>query len=293
MSQGGGGAPAAGWRAMDTAALDRAYDNLGAVPAGAATLQRHADAGAALRRRHPGLLDLAYGPRPRNRIDLFRCGDAGAPLLAFVHGGYWRRNGKEMFAGMAVGPMAHGFDVALIGYTLAPEASLTAIAGEIRDAIRFLRTAGPTHGVGGGRLVLAGWSAGAHLSAVHLALPEIDACLCVSGIFDLEPCRLATMNEDLRLTEREAAALSPIRHPPGRVLPVTIAYGTGELPELQRQSRDYHAALAAAGTPATLLPLEGENHFSILDQLARPDGRLATALPALEQDRFWPIRPKA
>jgi acetyl esterase/lipase len=266
------------WRGMTRCELDRAYDNLAAVPDGATILQDYAVRSERLRRRQPDFLDLAYGPRPRNRIDLFRCGRDAAPLLAFIHGGYWQRNSKEMFACMAEGPLSNGFDVALIGYTLAPDATLSEIAAEICAAIRFLREYGVRYAVGSGTLVLAGWSAGAHLAATAMELPEVDAAFCISGIFDLEPCRLGKLNDKLNLTANEVSALSPMRNLPARAVPVALAYGTGELPELQRQSQDYHNALAAQGNPATLLPLVGANHFSILNELTKPDGKLTVAL---------------
>lgn len=111
-----------------------------------------------------------------------------------------------------------------------------------------------------------------------MALPEVDAGLAISGVFDVTPCRLNYLNEKLNLTADEARAMSPILHLPARSGAMTLAFGTAELPELQRQSRDYHAARQADGLPSSLLPLEGHDHFSILEELARPDGRLAASL---------------
>ena len=113
------------WRGMTRAQLDAAYDNRAAVANSAQKAAEWTERSARLREREPALLDLRYGPRERNRIDIFRSGTDGAPLLVFIHGGYWQRNTKEMFACMAEGPLAAGFDAALIGYTLAPEARLT------------------------------------------------------------------------------------------------------------------------------------------------------------------------
>jgi arylformamidase len=279
------------WRGMDPAELDAAYDNRAAVPESAACLQEWTTRSRALREWQPDLLDLPYGPRPRNRIDLFRAGGRDAPLLVFLHGGYWQRNAKDMFSCMAEGPLARGFDVAVVGYTLAvvgytlaPEASLTGIVGEIRGAVRWLRREGPAYGISPVRLVVSGWSAGGHLAALVMGMPEVDAGLCVSGIFDLEPIRRGTLNQKLRLTSAEANALSPIRHLPPRAGPLIVAYGTGELDELQRQSRDFQAAWGVAGHRGRLMPVEGRNHFSILADIVNPDGVLATALAALARN---------
>lgn len=269
------------WRGMTRAELDTAYDNRGAVKNSAAALAAWTERSGRLRAAHPKLLDLPYGPRPRNRIDLFRAGAGAAPLLVFIHGGYWQRNAKELFACVAEGPLARGIDVALPGYTLAPEATMSEIVAEVRAAIAWLRVDGPQHGVAAGRLIVSGWSAGGHLTAMAMAMPEVDASLAISGIYDLEPCRLNNLNEALRMSAEEAAAMSPIRHLPRRAGPFVITYGAAELPELQRQSRDYCAALRDAGLSAELMSLAGHDHFSILEELASSAGRLTDAVVQL------------
>ncbi len=263
------------WRAMDRAALSAAYDNSGAVAGSAAIVAGWRERSAALRQAHPAELDLAYGAEARQRLDLFRCGAAGAPLLAFLHGGYWQRNAKEGFACMAEGPLARGLDVALIGYTLAPEASLTRIAEEVGAALAVLRRREA------GRLVVSGWSAGGHLAALALTHGQADAALAVSGIFDLAPIRGTALNDALNLSPEEVEALSPIRHLPAASGPLTVAYGAEELPELRRQSETYGAAWRAAGLPGALRPLPGHDHFSVLSELIRPDGALTEAAVAL------------
>ena len=156
---------------------------------------------------------------------MFRCGRASAPLFAFIHGGYWQRNDKNMFACMAEGPLARGFDVAMIGYTLCPDVTLTELVAETHAAIRWLRKEGPKRGFGAGKLVVSGWSAGGHLTASALPLDEVDAGLAISGIYDVEPCRLNYLNEKLKLTADEAAAMSPILHLPKTRGPAEAADG--------------------------------------------------------------------
>ena len=269
------------WNNMTRAELDAAYDNTNAVADSGERREAWIARSDAFRKRHADGLDLAYGPRPRNKIDLFRCGAAKAPLFAFIHGGYWQRNAKETFACMAAGPLANGMDVAFVGYTLCPEATLSEIVDEIAAAVRWLRREGPRHGAGEGRLVVSGWSAGGHLTATTLAMDEVDAGLAISGIYDVEPCRLNYLNDKLKLTAEEAAKTSPLLHLPKKSAPVVLAYGTGELPELQRQSVAYHDARRAVGLSSELLPLAGLNHFSIMDELEKPDGVLARAARAL------------
>lgn len=260
------------WRGMDRATLSKAYDNSGAVAGSSAFMASLRTRSAAFRAARSGELDIPYGAGERQRFDLFRCGRPGAPLLAFIHGGYWQRNDKTGFAALAEGPLARGLDVAMIGYTLCPEATMTALCAEIPAALSALRAhAGPP------RLVVSGWSAGGHLAALAMACPEVDAGLAVSGVFDLAPIRRTTLDDALRLTADEVAALSPIRHLPHRAGPLTVAYGAGELPELCRQSHVYQAAWAGTGLPGDLLPLAGDDHFTVLDQMARPDGALTEA----------------
>lgn len=268
------------WRGMIRAELDAAYDNSGAVEASAAYLTDWSARSAALRARLPQFLDLPYGSRERNCVDIFRCGIEEAPLLVFIHGGYWQRNSKEVFGCMAEGPLTRGFDVALPGYTLAPSASLTEIVAEIRAAISWLRRQGPAIGVGKDKLIVSGWSAGGHLAATAMAWPEIDCGLSISGIFDLEPIRLGVLNEKVRLTAEEARNLSPLSHMPAQAGPLIVAYGGGELPELQRQSETYAIAWRQSGLDGATLRLPGHNHFSILEELAAPDGRLGAVLAA-------------
>ena len=267
------------WRGMTRAELDAAYNNSAAVKESPQKLAAWQERSKPFRAEHNELLDQRYGPRERNRIDIFRSGKADAPLLAYIHGGYWQRNAKEFYSCLAAGPLARGIDCAFIGYTLAPEATMTEIVGEARAALRFLRAEGPRLGVGRDKLIVSGWSAGGHLTA--MALADVDGGLAISGIYDIEPCRLNYLNDKLNMTLDEQDALSPIRQLPTGAPPLVVAYGTAELPELQRQSRDYHAARSAAKLPSELLPLENHDHFTILDELESPQGRLTEAVVKL------------
>ena len=267
------------WRGMTRAQLDAAYNNSAAVKNSGEKLADWQRRSEIVRARHKELLDLTYGPRPRNRIDAFRCGRSRAPLLVYIHGGYWQRNAKEFYACLAEGPLARGIDVALIGYTLAPDATLTEIVAEVRAALRWLRAQGPGLGLATEKLIVSGWSAGGHLTAMTVG--DADAGLAISGIYEIEPCRLNYLNEKLNMTVDEQVALSPIRQLPSRSPPLTIAYGLAELPELQRQSRDYHEARQKAGLPSELMPLAGHDHFSILEELASPTGALCEAVVCL------------
>jgi arylformamidase len=128
-----------------------------------------------------------------------------------------------------------------------------------------------------GPLVLSGWSAGAHLAVMALDHPAVSAGLAISGVYDLEPIRDTRLNDALSLIDAEVAALSPLRLTP-TPKPLVIAYGARELPRLVEDSCDLHALRTAADVPGPLLAIPEADHFSILEQLQRPDGALVEAL---------------
>lgn len=262
------------WADLDPAARGRCYDNNAGVPDSAAQVAARNAASAAYRAAHPGALDIPYAGAERTAIDLYPAG-AAAPCLVFVHGGYWQRNARADFACFAQGLNEAGWSVVMPGYSLAPEASLAGIVAEIGASLDWLSRHGSEHGIGG-PVVLAGWSAGAQLAALHLGHPAVAAGLAISGVYDLAPIRDTDLNEKLQLTDDEIATLSPLRLP-AIAKPLTIAYGSRELPALVHDARNLHGLRAAAHAPGALLPVPGADHFSILNQFLRPDGLLVRA----------------
>src|ERR1700760_2890389 len=197
------------WRKLSRAELDRGLNNSEAV-AGSGEIVAGWDTGSAeLRKQHGSHLDLRYGPRERNRIDFLKARD-GAPTLLFIHGGYWQMRAKEAFTLFAAGPMAHGINVALIGYTLAPEATLDQIVTEIHAGIDFLAEQLPALGGDAGRIVVSGWSAGGHLTMMALTNAHVKAGIGISGIYDLEPIRASYLNVKLGLDEAMSRKNSPM-----------------------------------------------------------------------------------
>ncbi len=266
---------------MSRAERDAAYNNSAAVADSPALNERREQQSAAFRAAHPQKLDLAYGRGVRQRIDLFPARDSAAPCLLFIHGGYWQYNSREQFACLIEGPYSLGWSCALPGYTLAPEATLTEIVAEIHAALDWLAAEGPGHGLAG-PVVLSGWSAGGHLTAMALGHPLVAAGLSISGLFELGPIRDTYLNERLRLTDAEIA-VSPLRLP---VVPkpLAIAYGTAELPPLVADLRNLHARRAAAHAPGPLLAIPGANHFTVVLELQRRDGALTRQLSLLLSD---------
>jgi arylformamidase len=269
------------YRGMDRKTLDAAYDNTGAVKESQAYRERWLKVSAALRAADAAKCDLRYGPRPRATLDYFPCGTTGAPLFMFIHGGYWQRNEKERFSFTALGPLARGINVAVPGYTLAPEARLTDIVAEIRAALTFLADNADKLGFDRNRMFIGGWSAGGHLTAAVSDHPAVRGGLPISGIFELEPIALGELNDKLQLSAAEVQGLSPMRSIPKRTPPLMLFAGGNELPELKRQSEDYAAACRARKLPVSYDVLPGHHHFSILDELAARDGALTKALVEL------------
>jgi arylformamidase len=269
------------YRGMNRAALDAAYDNTGAVADSQAYRARWWELSAVIRAEPTSRLDLRYGPQPRATLDYFPGGASGGPLFVFIHGGYWQRNEKERFSFIVPGPRSLGMNVALPGYTLAPEASLSDIVAEIRSALDFLVDHSSVLDFDSHKIYVGGWSAGGHLTALVTDYPAVRGAIPISGIFELEPIALGVLNEKLQLTAGEIESLSPIKNLPDHSPPIKLFVGANELPELRRQSQDYAKAARKRVLPVTLTTLPGHHHFSILDELARPDGALTGALADL------------
>ena len=234
-------------------------------------------ASKALRMQRPKHLDLAYAQADRTKWDLYPGPNPKAPCYVHIHGGYWQRGSKEIFACMAEGVLAHGWSAALPGYTLAPDASLTQITKELRTALEWFAAQAGGRGIEG-PVILSGWSAGGYLTAYLLDHPRVAAGLAISGVFELAPLRDSPhVNDKVKLTEVEIETLSPMRLP-GVDKPLSIAYGTGELPEMIASSRDFHAYRAQADLPGDLIPVVKTNHFTILDELRLPTSGLTRAL---------------
>jgi len=273
------------YRGMDRAALDAGYNNSAAV--GQVKRDRYiADWTArskALADKVRAKRDLRYGEAPRNRIDFYPSGKANAPTFVFIHGGYWQMSDKENYGFIGAGPLAHGINVAMIEYTLAPAIRMDGIVAEVKRAMAWIVAHLGELGAARDGVYVGGHSAGGHLTASVVAEPGVKGALPISGLFDLEPIRLCYLNDAVRMDEAEARRNSPLLNlpdlsGPNGAPPAVISVGEDELPELRRQSADYYAAWTKKGLKGRYLPLKGHEHFSILEELAKPDGELTNAV---------------
>ena len=272
---------------------DRQYNARAAVPEHPAIFARWAKAAAAARAGLSMRAGLAYGGTPRQCVDLYPAARTDAPLLAFIHGGYWRSGAREDFAWIAPPFVERGVSVALIGYDLAPAVTLRTITLQVLRALEWLWRNAPEHGFDSSRIVVGGHSAGGHLAAMSACalwpqwdpdLPTdlVKGVVAVSGLFDLAPLRHASfLSADLNLDEADAFQLSPAWMTPAHGLPVITAVGGLE-------SAGFHAqaALLARQWPRNLraeLPMPGANHMTVLEGLADPGNALfQAALDLLE-----------
>src|SRR6202012_3066477 len=264
------------WRSLSREALDSGLNNSGAVPGSGNMVAGWETLSAETRTRHGAHLNLSYGPRERNRSDFLKAAPNG-PTLLFSPGGYWQMRSKDSFTMFASGPMAHGINVPLIAYTLAPDATIEQSVAESHAGIDHLAGRLPELGADANRLIASGWSAGGHLTAMAMQNKHIKGGVAISGIYDLEPIRHSYLNVKLGLDEAMSKRNSPmlLTHD---VKPMVLTVGGAELPLLRKQTADFAGYRANHGLPVSYEEIPGTNHFTIMDELASPSGRITAMI---------------
>ncbi len=279
------------WLDMDQKELDDAYDQLVYAPNRDQVAKRRLANSAAARERLGLPQRLAYGSAPNEGLDLYRSPIvlSAAPIAIFVHGGAWRAGTASEHAFLAE-PFVHaGAHVAILDFMNVDEAggSLFPLVEQVRRAVGFVYRNAERLGGDRNRLFLMSHSSGSHLAGCVLTsdwrkedLPAdiVKGALLSSGMYDLKPVRLSKRSQYVKFTDAMEQELSAIRHIDRLRAPLVLTYGTCETPEFQRQSRDFAAAVKAAGKPAELLVGEGYNHFEMLETLANPYGLLGHAM---------------
>lgn len=254
------------------------YNNRARVADHPAVMQRWRESAEAARAARPPV-GIAYGPGPREVMDLFSAGD-DAPIAVFLHGGYWQALDKDWFSDLAPALLTHGVSLAIPSYDLCPAVRLGTILRQVRTAVDAIRERT------GARPVVFGHSAGGHMAACMLSEGRASAAVAISGVFDLRPLIPTSLNAALDLDDREAAALSPIHWPvpdgstPGGTV-LDCVVGADESPEFLRQSRMMADHWGARGVETRYEALAGLNHFTVLDPLFDPDSALVRRIAAL------------
>jgi arylformamidase len=258
-------------------------DAAATVPDLAAVFAAYAERSAAARARHAAQCDLAYGNDPMERLDFFDAGP-GAPLTAFIHGGYWRRLDKGDFSYIADGLIPHGVSFASINYALAPQTPLAEIVAQCRRAVAWLSANAKQLGFDAQRITVVGHSAGGHLAAMAAVAHPVHAVVSLSGLHDLIPVQQSFVNEWIALDEATARALSPIAHPPARPCLVYATAGERESDAFHAQGRALVDAWRPYGCAAVYEDSPGDNHFTICDRLGRPDDPLTRRIAGLASE---------
>jgi arylformamidase len=270
---------------------EKEYDNRGRVPEHPEIFARWQCEAAAYRAAaHGAEFGLAYGPSPRQTIDLFPAKDDDhlTPLALFIHGGWWRSLEPAMFSQLAAGPNARGVTVAVAGYDLCPQVSIASIIDEMRAACLWLWRKQRK------RIFVYGHSAGGHLAACLLAqdwkafasdapADLVPAAYAISGVFDLAPLTQVSQNQDLRLDEAEARRVSPLywKVPIGRTLDAVV--GALESSEFLRQSKIITEGWGARGVATRYQEFAGMNHFTVVDALGDADSAMTKRVVQLAE----------
>jgi len=277
------------WLNMDQQELDDAYDQAVYAPNRDQLGKRRLANSAAARLRIGAPERFAYGPTPFEGLDVYRTNKPHAPVGIFVHGGAWRNGRSSEFTYLAE-PFVHaGAHFVVLDFTNVDDAggSLFPMVEQVRRAIGWVFGNADKFGGDRNRLFLISHSSGSHLGGcavthdwVKDGLPRdiLKGATLSSGMYDLKPVRLSKRSKYVKFTDEMENALSAMRHLDKLYTPLVVAYGTYETPEFQRQTRDFAAAVKAAGKPVELIVGEAYNHFEMLETLANPYGLLGHAV---------------
>jgi arylformamidase len=269
--------------AYDQAQLDAQYNNRGLVPDHLRYIARWPAASERARAVLGGQIDLTYGSGPRDKLDLFRPrDDRRAPLLIFIHGGYWQMLDKSQLSFLARPWVRAGAAVAMLGYPLCPQVTMDGLVASVRAGIAWLAREAGALNLDARRFVVSGHSAGGHLTAMAMTGPgpELAGGVALSGLYDLEPIRLSYVNGALGMSAEEARRNSPIHLPRPRAMTgagkLILAVGSAESEEYHRQIDTLSAAWDVEARS-----LAGLHHFSIVDALNDPGAPLFGATASL------------
>jgi arylformamidase len=275
---------------MDQTELDNAYDQSKYAQNLQQIVRRYATNSDIARGRIGPPRRLSYGSTPIEGLDLYATKRPNAPINIFLHGGAWRGGAAKDYAFPAEIFIHTGAHYIAVDFNnvLETGGSLLPMADQVRRAVAWVYRNAKEFGGNPEQLYVSGHSSGGHLAGVVLTtdwqkdfgLPAdvVKGGLCISGMYDLKPVRMSARSSYVKFTDEMEESLSSQRHLAKLNAPVLVAYGSLETPEFQRQSRDFEAAVKAAGKPVQLIRAEGYNHFEIMETMANPYGIVGQAI---------------
>ena len=276
------------WLDMDQQELDDAYDQRAYAPNQPNITERRNWNSEKVRAVLGEPVRLSYGAAEIEKIEVYKTSWPNAPVNVYIHGGAWRGGRAAQNAYMAETFVKAGAHFAAVDFYNVGETGgdLFPMVEQCRRAVAWVYRNAASFGGDRERIYLCGHSSGAHLGGCVLltdwareGLPQdiIKAALLGSGMYDLKAVRMSQRSSYVKFTDRMEHELSAQRHL-GRIrTPLTLTYGALETPEFQRQTREFHAALVAAGKPAQLIVGKGYNHYETQETMGNPYGFMGRA----------------
>ena len=284
------------WMDMDQVELDAAYDQSVYTPLFRQTLKRFVSSSNETRARLGAPKRLAYGPTAVEAMDLYPAKSPNAPVFVFVHGGAWRTQVAKDYAYPAELFVNAGVNYIALDFINVDAANgdIGVMADQVRRGIAWAYKNAADYGGDARHFYIGGHSSGGHLCGIALTtdwqrdfgLPAdmVKGGLLMSGTYDMKPIRLSKRSSYVKFTDAMEEAMSSQRHIERLRAPIIVTYGTYETPEFQRQSRDFAAAVKAAGKPVELVEAPDYDHFEMCETLGHPygpNGRAALRLMKL------------
>jgi arylformamidase len=234
------------------------------------------------------MIDVPYGPSEAEKLDIFKASTPNAPIQIFFHGGAWKGGRKSDVSFPAEAFVAQGATFIAVNYERVPKVTLDEQVRQARAAVAWAYRHARDFGGDPDRIFVSGHSSGGHVCGMvvvtdwarEFGLPAdvVKGGAPISGMFDLAPVKLSWRNSYVALDDAAVARLSPIRQIPERPMPLVVGYGTEELLEFQRQSREFASAWRGLGYPCTELAFKGLKHFTVNYEFNKPQGALLKAI---------------
>ena len=284
------------WLDMDQVELDRAFDQAQYAPNIVQVTGRYASNSKAVRTRLGAPQHVAYGPTAIEVLDIYPTKRPRAPINIFFHGGAYRGGIAANYAFAAETFVQAGAHFIVPDFVWVQDVggNLMPMADQVRRVVAWTYRNAASFGGDPDRIFVSGHSSGAHLAGAVMTtdwrkdfgLPAdvVKGGMCCSGLFEVKPMRLSARSSYIAITDEIEQALSTQRHFELLNAPLILAHGNFESPEYQRQTREFAAAVKAAGMPVRYLVGEGYNHFEIIETMANPYGLIGRAV--LEQMRL-------